>query len=96
MESSIDFMESKDNIPHYGNYVTKQIIGYKGNCNQTNFSESNIVKVPVVEDPENRMVNREELKEIYITTPYKNVKISSVSISLCFIHKFKSSLISCG
>ena len=70
------------------------MIGYKGKIGETLFAESDIIKVPVTKclGILRTHPNRYKFRTL-VTSTYKKVKLSSVSISLCFRYKFKLSLI---
>ena len=72
--------------------MVKEMIGYKGECDETNFSERNIVTLPV----RKIIIIREQqtarnTSQILIDSRYKSLKLSSVSNSLCFKFKLKLS-----
>ena len=93
MESSIHPVVSYDISQQSRNYAIHQIIGYKGKFGEPLFAESDIVKVQVIESPPISSSHPWYKLVTYISPPYQKVKLSLVSISLCFRYKIKLSLI---
>ena len=86
-------MESLENFQQFDELQQYQMIGYKGEVGKTLFAASDIIKVPVTECPEIRRKHPTYKFRTRVTSRYQNVKLSSVSISLCFRDKLKLSLI---
>ena len=69
------------------------MIGYNGKVGETLFVESNIIKVPVIDILGIGRIHLGYKIRTLVTPVYKKVKLSMVSISLCFRYKLNLSLI---
>ena len=86
-------MQSYDISQQTGNSANELIIGYIGRFGEPLFAARDFVTVHVYEIYKMSSLHSWYKLVTYINSLYPNVKLSLVSISLCFRYKLKLSLI---